>query len=273
MAFENGMSAADMAAVMNKNGDWNNGGGAYWLLILFLFAFMGNNGWGNNGPAPMPNAATQADVQRGFNQSATQSTLAGLAAQVGNGFSDAATARLTAQMNEQQNMFGMQTALQQTMNANQSQTNSGMNGLVLGAQQIGSQVQNGLADLKYTVAQENCSDRNALNLGLRDLMAQNTSNTNAIIQSQQQGFQGIQDKLCALQIENLKATNEQLRQQLNMANLAASQSRQTAQLMQDNTNQTAALIQRIAPAPIPAYIVANPNSTGSAEAAAAKALA
>ena len=54
MALENGggMSPADMAAVMNggNNGSgwgFGNDGGAWWLLILFLFAFVGGNGnWG-----------------------------------------------------------------------------------------------------------------------------------------------------------------------------------------------------------------------------------
>ena len=42
-----GLSAADLAAVLgNNNGDGFNGNGAWWLLILLIFA---NNGWGNNG--------------------------------------------------------------------------------------------------------------------------------------------------------------------------------------------------------------------------------
>jgi hypothetical protein len=50
MAFEdqNGMSPADIKAVMgNGNSGWGGfgGDGAWWLLVLFLFAF--NNGWGN----------------------------------------------------------------------------------------------------------------------------------------------------------------------------------------------------------------------------------
>lgn len=43
-----------------------------------------------------------------------------------------------------------------------------------------------------------------------------------------------------------------------MQNLAASQATQTAQLIQDNNAQTAQLINRIAPYPVPAYQVANP---------------
>lgn len=269
MAFENGngMTPADMAAVMgngNNNG-WGNDNGAWWIVILFLFCFMGGNGWNNggwnNGGAPLAAAVTQADMQRGFDQNATQGTLAGLQAQAGNGFSDAAVARCNAQANLLQQLNNNQMGLYQTLNANQSQTNQGMNAVVLGMQQMGSQNQAGIADLKYTVAQENCNDRQTLNLGLRDLMAQNTANTNAIVQSQQSGFQGIQDKLCQMEIDNLKTTNEQLRTQLNMANLAASQTQQTAQILQDNNAQTAALIQRIAPAPIPAYGVPNPNGS------------
>lgn len=261
MAFDSGsMTPADMAAVMKNSGGFDNSGGAWWIVILFLFAMMGGNWNGVNGaPAAAAMANTGADVQRGFDQQATQGALGSLAAQVGNGFSDAAVARCNAQMNAFQ-----------TLNANQSQTNQGMNSIVLGMQQLGSQNAAGISDLKYTVAQENCNDRQTINNGLRDLMAQNTANTNAIIQSQTQGFQGIQDKLCALQIENLKETNQRLRTQLDMANLAASQTAQTSQIVQNNTMQTAQLIQRIAPAPIPAYIVANPNAaTGGTDATTA----
>ena len=44
-----------------------------------------------------------------------------------------------------------------------------------------------------------------------------------------------------------------------MANLAASQTAQTARLLADNTAQTVALEQYLNPTPVPAYMVANPN--------------
>lgn len=263
MAFDNGMTPADIAALTKNSGGWGEQNGAWWIIILFLFAAMGGNGWGRPNAGPNPGYPLQADMQRGFDQNATQNALNNIAAQINNGFADASTARLNGQMNQQQNIFGLQTALQQTANANQSQTNNGMNGIVLGMQQMGNQTQQGIADLKYTVATENCNDRQTLNLGIRDLMAQNTANTNAIIQSQQQGFQGVQDKLCALQIENLKNENSQLRQQLNMANLVASQTAQTAYLTQNNAQQTQYIVNRVAPVPTPAYIVSNPYSTPS----------
>ncbi|MBO6178527.1 MAG: hypothetical protein J6M62_03585 [Selenomonadaceae bacterium] len=247
MALSDGMTPADIAAVTGNNDGFGfgNGGGAWWILILFLFALMNGGNWGGNGinNAMLPYAmteTTQSAMQRGFDNQATQTVLGNINTTLANGFSDAAIARCNAQTNTLQSM----------------------NQIAMGLQQNGADNRLGIADLKYTIATENCADRQAISDGIRDLMAQNTQNTNAIIQSQNQGFQGIQDKLCQMEIDSLKSQNEQLRTQLNMANLAASQNAQTAQLIQDNNAQTAALIQRIAPAPIPAYPVANPNGCG-----------
>lgn len=248
MALSDGMTPADIAAVTrNGNGGFGFGGdsGVWWILILFLFAMMNGGNFGGNGAgnAILPytmNESTQNAMQRGFDNQATQTALGSINASLANGFADAAVARCNAQ-----------TANLQSMNQ-----------LAMSLQQCCCDNKQGIADLKYTIATENCADRQAISDGIRDLMAQNTQNTNALIQSQNQGFQGIQDKLCQLEIDNLKSANEQLRTQLNMANLAASQNAQTAQIIQDNNAQTAALIQRIAPAPIPAYPVQNPNGCG-----------
>ena len=46
------MSPADVVALTNRNNDGMFGGnGAWWIIILFLFAFVGwgGNGWGGNG--------------------------------------------------------------------------------------------------------------------------------------------------------------------------------------------------------------------------------
>jgi hypothetical protein len=54
------MSAADLAAVMGNNDGFGNGNGAWWLLVLLLFA---NNGWGGNGFGGNGGSyATQCDV-------------------------------------------------------------------------------------------------------------------------------------------------------------------------------------------------------------------
>ena len=43
-----------------------------------------------------------------------------------------------------------------------------------------------------------------------------------------------------------------------LATLAASQNAQTGQILTDNAAQTTALLRALNPAPIPAYVVANP---------------
>ena len=105
----------------------------------------------------------------------------------------------------------------------------------------------GLADLKYTVATEACADRSAVSDALRDVIASNTANTQAIL-----------DKLCQQEIDALKAQNQQLQMQSYLANLAASQNAQTGQILTDNAAQTTALLRALNPAPVPAYVVPNP---------------
>ena len=83
-----------------------------------------------------------------------------------------------------------------------------------------------------------------LTLGL----AANAANTQAIL-----------DKMCQQEIDALKTQNANLQTQINLANLQASQSDQTARVLADNAAQTATLRQALNPTPIPAYVVQNPN--------------
>lgn len=282
MAFENGggMSPADVAAVMgNNNGNgwgFGNDGNAWWIIILFLFAMMGNwnNGGGGNGGGgymgAVPYIGATADVQRGFDQQATSAGIASLQAQVGNGFADAAVANCQGNANitaaitngqyaTAQAITGAKDTINGTLYANQLANNQAMNGIAMSLQNCCCENKAGIESLRFTVAQENCADRQALNDSVRDLMAQNTANTNAVVQSQQQGFQSVLDKLCQLELDGLKNENQNLRTQLNLAGLAASQTAQTAQLMQNAQAQTQAVISSCCPKPVPAYVVANPN--------------
>lgn len=63
------MTLSDIAAVTDKNQDgW--GGGSWWIIVLFLFAFMGNGGlWGRNSDVA---ALTQADLQRAIDLNSIQ---------------------------------------------------------------------------------------------------------------------------------------------------------------------------------------------------------
>lgn len=105
-------------------------------------------------------------------------------------------------------------------------------------------VNSGIADLRYTEATEACATRTA-----------SAQNTRDIIDSQTRGIQTILDKLCALELDGYKRENDQLRTQLNMANLAASQTAQTAELRQSGATQLNQLVSELRSCPIPAQPV------------------
>lgn len=203
------------------NGGFGWGDGSFWIIILFLFAFMGN-GWGNGGG----NTVVENDVQRGFDQQAVMGGINGLTSAVSNGFAGAEVSRCGTQANLLQSMNDLSMSLQNCCCENRAAT----------------------ADLKYTIATEACADRQAVNDALKDVIASNTANTQSIL-----------DKLCQQEIDALKTQNENLRTQINMANLAQSQTEQTARILADNAAQTVALEQRLNPTPVPAYVVQNPN--------------
>ena len=239
-----GMSPADFSALMggNQNGGFGGSNGIWWFLIMFMFMLSGgwNNGFGNNnGAVPyMMTESTQAAIQ--------------------NGFADAAIARCNAQTATLQALSNNQMGLYQTLNANQNANTSAMNQLAMNLQNCCCENRAGLADLKYTVATENCADRQAISDGLRDVIASNTANTTALAQAINNGIQSIKDDLCQDRLDAERRANAELRTQLNMANLAASQTAQTAQIIQDNNAQTANLIRAINPSPVPSYQVPNP---------------
>ena len=262
MGFENGgFSPADMAAVLrNNNGDGFGGNNSGWWVILFFLLCLGggwNNGWNNGGNAPAQYVA--ADVQRGFDQQATTSQISQLQTQVGQGFADAAVANCQGNANITQAITNGQFGITQAIGNAKDTIALGLNQMAMTNQQGFNDNKAGQADLKYTIATEACADRQAISDGLRDIMAQNTANTNLIVQSQNQGFQSIKDKLCQLELDNVKQENERLRTQLNMATLNASQTAQTADFSQMLQAQTQAITQTCCPKAIPAYTVPNPN--------------
>ena len=232
----NGYSLSDIAAATgnNNNGFGFNGDGAW---IFFLFILMLAGGWNNNGFGGNGQPAVIADVQRGFDQSALMSSLNGVTAAINTGFSNAEVSRCNSQAN-----------ILQTLNNNQANLSTQLNTIAMNQQNCCCENRAGLADLKYTVATEACADRTAVTDALKDVIASNTANTQAIL-----------DKLCQQEIEALKAQNQQLQMQGYLANLAASQNAQTGQILADNAAQTATLRQALNPTPIPAYVVANPN--------------
>ena len=242
MFNNNGYSLADIAVATgnNNNGGFGgfNGDGA-WIILLFIIVLMG--GWGNgygwgNGGGAAATADVTADVQRGFDQSAVISGLSGITSAINAGFSGAEISRCNAQAN-----------VLQTLNNNQANLSTQLNAIAMNQQNCCCENRAGLADLKYTVATEACADRSAISDALKDVIASNTANTQAIL-----------DKLCQQEIDALKAQNQQLQMQSYLASLAASQNAQTGQILNDNAAQTNTLLRTLNPAPIPAYVVTNP---------------
>jgi len=115
-----------------------------------------------------------------------------------------------------------------------------------------------VANLGAQIASEACADRQTVNDGVRDILATNTANTQALLNTINGGIQSIQDKLCQQEIDALKTQNANLQTQLNLANLKGSQDAQTAAILAGQAAQTTALEQYLNPTPIPAYVVANP---------------
>ena len=104
------------------------------------------------------------------------------------------------------------------------------------------------ANLQAALAAEACADRAAVSDGVRDLLVNQNANTQRIL-----------DQMCADKFDAKNEEIAQLRTQIQVQNLAASQNAQTAALLADNAAQTAALEQYLAPTPRPAYVVQNPN--------------
>ena len=243
-----GMTPADLAAVTRSNDSFGSGNG-YWLLFFFIICMMGWNGgaWNGGANSYQTSTVTQADMQRGFDQQAVIGHLDGINSTISNGFSNAEVSRCNQQANILQTLNGNNSAVLQQLNEMAYNQLGNANG-----------TQAGIADLKYTIATENCADRNALSQSLMQLQSDNRANTQAII-----------DKLNQQELDNVRRENENLRQQLNFAQLTASQNQQTGQLMNDNAMQTQNLVRALGrQAPVPAYVVPNPycncdNSTSS----------
>lgn len=218
------LSAADIAAVTSNRGNDGFGGnnGWEWIIILFLFAMM-NGGWnGNNGGAngyglyPWLNQSNQ--VNDGFQNQLINDNITSI----------------------REGVFGIQNQLcngfAQAEIAENSRQMANMN-QVFGLSQQLSQC---------------CCDNRLATCQTQNLVQSEGAATRLAIQNQ---TQAIIDKLCQLELDNLKADNANLRTQLNMANLQASQVAQTAELRQSGATQLNQLLNEMRSCPIPAQPV------------------
>lgn len=249
--FANSPSLADIAAVTgnNRNNDGMFGGDGWWAIIIFALIFgwggFGNGfgGYGNgNGGGYVATAATQADIQRGFDNSTVLSKLDG----INNGLCDGFYAVNTSLMN---GFHGVDNAIcnlgyqtQQGFNTTNVALMQGQNALQAQLADCCCQNREAISQVRYDMAQDTCALQNTMN-----------SNTRDIIDSQNAGTRAILDYLCQEKISSLQAENNSLR-------LAASQDRQSALLTTAMTAQAQQIINSVNPSAIPAYVVPNPNA-------------
>ena len=224
-----GMGPADIAA-LTRNGYGGEGGGLWWIIILFLFAFV-NGGWngnnGNNGGYagqmyPWLNQSNQ--INEGFQNQMIYDNIsgiregvyglgpqlcngfAGVTAAVNNGFAQAEISENARQMAFMQQLFGLSQQLSQCCCDNRLATCQTQNIV----QQEGSQTR--FADANNT----------------RDIIAAITA-----------GVQSVKDQLCEYRNAQKDETIANLRQELMFSRGQASQVEQTAALLANNNAQTA----------------------------------
>ena len=193
------------------NGGFGAGGDWAWIIILLLAfggGFGGAGGWGE--AYPWLNNANQ--MSAGFNNQAINSSVSGIQQAVTAGFGDVQNALCGG--------FG-----QAEISANSRQ----------------------IADLQQMFALQSqlaqcCCDNKTATIETRQVVQSEGAATRLAIQEQ---TQAILDKMCQQEIDNLKAQNLALQNQVNMLNLSASQTAQTAALIADNTAQTQYLINNL----------------------------
>lgn len=250
----NGMVMPVAPMYGGNNGGFGGFGGDWgWIILLLLLA--GNGGWGFGGGfggmggfaadgAMLYPWMNQANLtSNGFqnqmlndNITSIREGISSLAMQLcnccgdiqmslANGFSGIEQGANARQMANMQQMFGIQSSLQECCCENRA----------------------GIADLKYTVATENCADRTAAYQNTRD-----------IIDSQTKGTQAILDKLCQLELDGVKAQVDakndrivDLQNQLNMASFRESQVAQNAFIQQGFSNEVDQLYNRLSNCPVP----------------------
>ena len=256
----NEMTPADFAAVTGNNGNAFGGDNAWWIIILFLFAFVG---WGNGnggvfggGSGASDNyvlASDFATLQRQIDTTADR--LSSQNVQISNGLCDGfyAQAQLVNGVNMNlANGFAQaelartngQTALLQQMNANNITAMQNQNALQ-------TQIAECCCQNRYDDLVNANATQNAISTGFCSTNYNNATNTRDIIDNQNANARAILDALSAQQTESLKERIAEQAQTINALQLSASQSAQNSYL-----------ISQLRPAPVPSFPVSAPYQYG-----------
>ena len=211
----------------STNGGYGNGGmfgndnNWAWIVILLLFGWGGNRGFGGFGGGSCGSpCATQADLAAGFASNATLNGINGIDSTLCQGFNGVNTAILQSEYNTQGAINGLSHQLAQCCCDNKA----------------------AIADVKYAMATESCATRNTIQNTTRDILENANANSRAIL-----------DALNANYIRTLESENNSLK-------LSASQANQNAVLMAAMDANKAEILRRTgAECPTAAYIVQPPQ--------------
>lgn len=231
-----------------------NGNSGWWIILLFVllggwgggFGMGGfGGGWGAEGLYPWMN--NSQNINNGFRDQMIDTQINGIQQSVTSGFGNVQTALCGGFAGVNASIAGAQNAITQQMYGNQIADMERSFAVQSALQNCCCENRAATADLKYTVATENCADR-----------TQSLMNTRDIIDSQTRGTQAILDKLCALELDGVKGQlaqaqreNVGLQNQLNMAALRESQTAQNAFIQQGFSNEVDALYNRLSNCPVP----------------------
>ena len=219
MAFSeesNGSPFTMPVTPMYGNGMGNGFGGDWAWIILLLLLGWGNNGWGGNGfdggaGGLYPWMNQTETINDGFrdqmintNITSIRDGITDISAQLCNGFAQAEISANARQMADMNQRFALQSQL---------------------------------ADCCCENRLASCQTQNIVQSEGSATRFADANNTRDIIDSQTRGTQAILDKLCALELDTVKQDNANLRTQLNMASLAASQNAQTASIRNEIINE------------------------------------
>lgn len=256
-----GYSLSDIAAVTdgNRNDGFGGEGGAWWIIILFLFVFCGwgGNGFGNRGAAGEA-ALTRADLCQDMNFGQLENGVrgiqqglcdgfyamntgmlngfAGIQNTLTNGFAGVDNAVCTLGYQTQAginsvNVAGMQNtnAIQQDINANTVANMQNTNAIQTQLAQCCCDNRAGQKDIQYQMATDTCAVQNTIQNTTRDIIDNANCNTRSILDFL------VQDKISTLESEN-----------------------QTLRLAASQTAQNQYLVDQLRPCPVPAYVTCNP---------------
>ena len=239
------------------------GGDGIWAILLFALLF-GNGGWGNggfgfggnsfdNGYAWLSNGQKEImqNTNTGFDTLHLSNQIEGVRdgvygisnqlcnccadinSNISNGFANAEIADNSRQIANMQQAFNNQIA-----------TLQGFNGLQSQFADCCCENRLGIANLNSTILAENCADRAALADGLKDVLINQTANTQRIL-----------DQLCNDKIDAKNEKIADLQREILMKDLQASQVAQTADLRANNAVVANQLVAELRSCPIPSQPV------------------